>query len=254
MVSEHSSHFASGTLARSGRVAPGSTVLGAADLVCPVSEFLRRASRRMAYGARFRVVPNAIDTTVFAPGGSARDERGRARVLVVSGLQPVKGVVTFLRAAARVAARRPDFRVDVIGDGPQRGDCERVIADHGLGERLKVHGYRPAGEVADWLRRSSFLALPSRTETFGVAAVEAQVAGRPVLGARVGALPELVDDDDAGLLVPTSGEDDLAAGLDAMLDRFGSYDASKLADRAAARFGLQAVGAQWDDVYRTLAR
>ena len=251
VVSEHSSHFPSGTLSRSGR-ARARLVFGAADLVCPVSEFLRRSIEANGTRGRFRVVPNSVDTTIFTPRPPLAAADERARILVVSGLHPVKGVVTFLRAASRVAARRADFRVDVVGDGPERAACERVITEHGLGERVTLHGYRDAHEVAGWLARSSFLALPSRTETFGVAAVEAQAAGRPVLAARVGALPEIVADD-AGLLVPTPDEGHLAAGLDAMLDRFPSFDGPELARRAATRFGREAVGAQWDDVYRSLA-
>ncbi len=74
-------------------------------------------------------------------------------------------------------------------------------------------------------------------------------AGRPVLAARVGALPELIGDD-AGMLVDAPSEDALADGLCAMLDRFEDFDADRLSARAAARFSHAAVGRDWDDVYR----
>lgn len=250
VVSEHSSHFVDGTLGAAARLR-SRLVFGGADLVCPVSAYLQRVLEAQGVHARFRVVPNAVDPALYAstPAALARDAAGRARVLVVSGLHAVKNVGTLLHAVARVAGRRRDLHVDVIGDGPERGACERLIAELGLGALVTLHGYRDKAEIAERLRTASFLVLPSRTETFGVAAVEALAAGRPVLAARVGAIPELIDDD-AGMLVDSPSEAALADGLDAMLDRFASFDPVRLSERAVARFGRQAVGAQWDEIYR----
>jgi glycosyltransferase involved in cell wall biosynthesis len=252
IVSEHSSAFSLGTLSRSERMR-ARLVFRHADLVCPVSAYLRRQIEGLGVAARFEVIPNPVDTRVFTqraeePVGGTPAAR---RVLVVAGLQPVKGIDTMLSATAALHARRDDFRVDVVGGG-DTASYRRLAAELGVADVVQFHGQRSKEDVARFMRQANFLVMPSVTETFGVVAAEALASGVPVVAMRVGALRELVDER-TGFLVEPPDALALAEAIDKMLDRHGEFDAERLARLAEERFAREAVGRRWHEVYRRVA-
>jgi glycosyltransferase involved in cell wall biosynthesis len=122
----------------------------------------------------------------------------------------------------------------------------------GLSDLVEFRGRRERAEVAAALREADLLAVPSRWETFSVATAEALCSGLPVLATDVGALPELVDEA-SGVLVAPGDARALAGGLERMLDTARGHDRAAIAARAAERYGRDAVGRAWNDVYRGLA-
>jgi glycosyltransferase involved in cell wall biosynthesis len=251
IVSEHSSAFSLGTLSGTERLR-ARLVFGHADLVCPVSAYLRDRIEGLGVSTRFEVVPNPVDTRVFTQKREGGTTAPPHRILVVAGLQPVKGVDTLLAAVADLHARREDFQVDILGDGDAEGVYERTAARLGLAGLVRFHGARSKAEVARFMRESSFLVMPSVTETFGVVAAEAFASGIPVVGMRVGAIPELVDER-TGFLVDPPDAPSLAKAIDTMLDRHAEFDPGRLARLASERFGRDAVGQRWHEVYRRVA-
>jgi len=245
VVSEHSSHFSLGTLSPSGRRL-ARLMFRAADLVCPVSEDLRRRIEDRGVRARFQVVPNPVDTVAF---GGAPPPGGPPTALFVGGLQPIKRVDLLLRALARV--RHPDLRLEIVGDGPARSDLEGLAHELGLGQAVRFRGYVSKEGVAERMRAASFLVLPSMIETFGLALAEALAVGRPVVASRTGAIPEIVDERN-GILVPPGDEEALAGAIERMVDERSRFDWRALSSAAGDRFGLAAVGRRWDEIYRTL--
>jgi glycosyltransferase involved in cell wall biosynthesis len=247
VVSEHSSHFSLGTLPTVARWR-AQFVFRAADLVCPVSNDLRTHMERQGIHGRFQVVPNPVDTDIFAPTPPPPEP---PRVVFVGGLDPIKRVDLLLRALAIV--RRSDVCLDIIGDGPSRCDLEGLTRRLGLSRSVRFHGYLPRSEVAMRLRSAHFLVLTSVVETFGVVLAEALVAGRPVVAGRVGAIGEIVDER-SGILVPPGDEHALAEAIDQMIRRRGEFDWRTLSSGAVSRFGLDAIGTRWDAAYRSLLR
>ena len=144
-----------------------------------------------------------------------------ATILHVARLVAVKGTEYLIRAFATVAARRPEVPLVVIGAGPLERRLRRLAASLGLGSRVRFLGARPHGEVLDWMRKASMLVLPSvrtasgRVEGLGMVALEAAASGVPVIGSRVGGIPEAVIDGRTGFLV---AERDVAALGRRMLD------------------------------------
>jgi glycosyltransferase involved in cell wall biosynthesis len=245
VVSEHSSEFASTGIAP-GALRRARVALPRAALVCPVSEYLRRQIEAHGIQASFRVVPNPVDTELFAL--AARSEGGPTRMIAVASLQPAKGIALLLEAAAGLEG---DWALDVVGDGPQRADCEALARQPALGGRVTFHGLQPRREVAALIRRADFLVQPSLGETFSVVVAEAMACGLPVVATRVGGLPELVDET-SGLLVEPGSAPALRAAVQRMLDGHGDYPREEIAARAGGRWSLQAIGAAWTDVYRSV--
>jgi glycosyltransferase involved in cell wall biosynthesis len=250
VLSEHLSDVSRGRLSRrAGRLA-GLAYRGA-ELVCPVSESLRAGVERLAPGAQLRVVPNSVDERLFRPS-EALPAEGPLHVLAVASLVSVKRIELLLEAVGLVAARRRDFALTVIGDGPLRSRLQARIDSGGLSDLLELAGPRARPEVADALRNADLLVVPSEWETFSVAAAEALMCGVPVLATRTGALPELIGDGNGRLVDPLDARA-LAAGLDAMLDSARRYDRRTIARAALERFGASSVGSAWSAIYAELA-
>lgn len=246
VLSEHSSRFSLDTLPAPARRRARLMSHGI-DLICPVSEDLRRHMERIGMTGPFEVVPNPVDSDVFTP--TRPPPSGPARALFVGGLHPVKRADLLLRAFARVDRR--DLRLDVVGDGPCRGELERLSADLGLGSDVRFWGHQDREGVLERVRAAHFLVVPSAVETFGIAIVEALAVGRPVVATAVGAIPELVDRS-RGRLVAAGDERALAEAITLMAGGWAAYDWRGLSDGVRAQFGLASIGVRWDGIYRSL--
>ena len=137
------------------------------------------------------------------------------------------------RAAAEIGA----VKLLVAGDGPERARLERWRSGSGSPGTVRFLGFVP--DIGPFMHACDALAfptLPELSEGFGLAALEAMAAGRPVIASAVGSLPEVVDDGVTGLLVPPSSVDALrAAILDLARDRPGASDWEPTARREPAR-------------------
>ena len=164
----------------------------------------------------------------------ADDVPADARVLLaVCRLERQKGLDVAVRALAAVRSRQPDVELVVLGEGPERDALETLARE--LGVPLRLLGRVP--DVAAWLRRATMLVHPVRWEGFGLAVLEAMVAGTPVVASRVSSLPELVADGETGVLVEPDDPAALAAGIDRVLAAPAQFgEAGK--QRAAAEFSV----------------
>jgi glycosyltransferase involved in cell wall biosynthesis len=186
------------------------------------------------------VVRNGVGTPRIR--GDARAELGvQAGEVVVGGigrLDPQKGWDVLCAAAPRVHARSPGTRFLVIGEGPERARLTGHLggSDPG-GSAVQFLGYRERG--ADLVSGIDVLAVPSRYEGFGLVAVEAMLAGVPVVASRVGSLPEVLGD--TGVLVPPDDPEALADALISLVEHPARRAAlgRRGAERARARFGSE---------------
>src|SRR5918996_2997758 len=163
------------------------------------------------YGAdpdRIEVLPPGVDHRMFSPGD--REEArarlghpGRRVLLFVGRIQPLKGLDLAVQALAEI----DDAVLWAVGgpsgaDGPTELErVQRLAADLGVAERLLILPPRPHHELADYYRAADVCLVPSRTESFGLVALEAAACGTPVVAASVGGLRSIVVDGETGLLV-----------------------------------------------------
>jgi glycosyltransferase involved in cell wall biosynthesis len=171
---------------------------------------------------------------------------GEARViLAVSRLTAQKGLDTAVRALALLPA---DCVLVVLGEGPERSALEALARALGVDDRLFLLGRVP--DVAAWLRRASVFVHPARWEGFGLAVLEAMLAGLPVVASRVSSLPELVVDGETGILVEPGDERALADAIAAARPELGDagrvragaeFSVARMADRTAALYASVAT-------------
>lgn len=248
VITEHSSEWPQRTMTP-GALRRARIAFPRAALVCPVSEYLQRAIEAYGIRARFRVVPNTVDTSVFHPAstGCARPPAS----LINVGLQiELKGLDVLLRAFARTVVRRPELTLELVGDGPAGAELQRLAKSLGVDDRVSFSG--PAGRhrVGEALRGSDLFVLSSLMETGPVVVLEALCCGLPVVSTRVGSVPKAVGAD--GELAEPGDVEGLADAIERALDSYARFDRASIAERAASRSSLAAVGRSWDEVYRSV--
>jgi glycosyltransferase involved in cell wall biosynthesis len=187
-----------------------------AELVAAVSEFTR--SQLMAlveerHADRIRVVHMGVDTGRYTPGeGSGRSGSG-VRVLCVARLVRHKGHATLLRALAALAGDGLQLEATLVGDGPERGELERLAAELGIGGQVRFAGPMGQDELPAVYRDHDVFCLPTLSEAVGVVNMEAMACGLPVVSSELMGVPELIEDGANGLLVTPGREGELAAAL-----------------------------------------
>lgn len=224
-----------------------------ADRVLPVSMHLQRAIEAYGIEAKFEIVPNVVDTSLFFTAPRRAKKNDEKRMIFVGNLEPSqhKGYPTLLEALILLGKRRSDWRLDVIGEGPERLDYQRRTEAAGLQGPVFFPGAKSKREIAEMMRGSDLFVLPSRMETFGCVLAEALASGLPIVSTTVGSIPEVVPRE-AGILVPPDDPPALVDALDSVLSNLGSYDRDAIAADARARYSLEAVGAQLQGIYDSL--
>lgn len=184
-----------------------------ADAVRTISEFTTGLVRQLGRDPE-AVFPAYIDAHSFALRRRAPLPK-RPQALFVGVLERYKNVDGLAAAWRLVAARVPDARLRIVGAGRLAPVVQSLVAD--LPEQVTWDRTLTSEEVARALDRSTFLVLPSRSEGMGRVVVEAFCRGRPVVGADVGGIRDVVQDGVNGLLLDPADVEGLADALARML-------------------------------------
>ena len=143
----------------------------------------------------------------------------RARRLVCVGrLVEQKGLLTLITAAGVLHAQGVEFKLFLVGDGPLRGEIERLISEYDLGDCVRLLGWQEGARVRELIKDSRSLVLPSFAEGLPVVIMEALGLGRPVISTFVAGIPELVQHGESGWLVPASSVESLCCVIQEALD------------------------------------
>lgn len=216
-----------------------SFVVRAADAITVPSRFLREQARaELGIEGKVEVVPNFVDVERFHPAETRdmdllRDlfpgmEEGAPLLVHVSNFRPIKRTPDLMELLVRVRRRIP-ARMLLVGDGPERARTEARARELGLSGAVRFLG--PTPDLTRIMRQGDLFVVTSETESFCLAALEALASGVPVIGYRVGGLPELVTEEVGRLVTPFS-VDELA---EAAVELLESPERAGLARRARAR-------------------
>jgi glycosyltransferase involved in cell wall biosynthesis len=193
------------------------------DRVVSVSPDLLQASREAGVPEQSSVlIENGIDTEQYRrrclpAKAKVRDglPPGRLVVGAVGRLAEEKGFDLLIRAADRLLREGFDIEVWIVGTGDQRTKLEKLIAETGRGDRVRLLGYR--ADTIDLFHAMDVFALSSLREGLPNVVLEAMALEVPVLATRVAGVPRLIRDDVDGLLAEPGNEEELVAGLRRLL-------------------------------------
>jgi glycosyltransferase involved in cell wall biosynthesis len=168
------------------------------------------------------------------------------KLLAAGRLIPIKGFDILLDAFARARERVPELTLDIAGAGPL---ADRLRADAAEGVRFLGH----VSPVSPLYEDAAVVVIPSRGEGFGMVALEAAERGRATIVSDVGGLPEIVDHDTTGLVVPPGDAEALAAAIVALVrdpQKVRAFGAAARA-RALSEFSADVAAERVEAVYRS---
>jgi glycosyltransferase involved in cell wall biosynthesis len=240
------------------RRSPGSRLLYALpiDRIAAISEAVRDALVRSGVdAAKIDVVPSGIE---LPPPRDPAERVGLRRALgcdgedvvaiTVAALGEGKGHRELLRALETAAARAPRLTLWIAGEGPLRPELESMA--RALGARVQFLGFR--ADIHSLLHAADVFCLATRSEGLGSSILEAMAAGLPVVATRVGGVPEVVDDQRTGILVPLDDSAGLSEALVRMAgDRCLREEMGTAGHSRAAAFSADRTAEGTNRVYRT---
>jgi colanic acid/amylovoran biosynthesis glycosyltransferase len=237
--------------------------LGEAAFVVAVSDYNRDVIVEECgeeAGQKIVVLHCGVDTEFFRPTEPEADE-GPLSILSVGKLHEVKGQTYLVEACRLLVEAGIDVVCTLVGDGPDRGAIARQIADSGLDGHVKILGERDRVQVAALLGKAHAVAAPSvptksgKREGIPVVLMEAMSAGVPVVASRLSGIPELVEDEVTGLLVPPRDPTALAHALRRLHDEPALRERLALAgrDKVKREFDVRANAAELVRHFRTHA-
>jgi glycosyltransferase involved in cell wall biosynthesis len=201
------------------------------------SEWLGRELLTIAPSASVTAIHNGSDIELFRV--LERPARHRRTLLQVAKFEPKKGQAVLLRATQKLRQLIPDVSLILVGaDGPDLEATRQLIVDLGLESCAEVHVNVHHEDVPAFMRRADVFVLPSLSEPFGIALLEAGASRLPVVASRVGGIPELLEDRVTGLLVEPGNVDELEQAIRLLLldDETADSLAKQWQDGSTVRF------------------
>ncbi len=227
------------------------------DHITAVSEYLKDETFNAfgCDGCGVQVISNFIDPTVYDRSRYPRILKeafadSKPILMHLSNFRAVKRIRDVVRIFARVNEKLPCVLL-MVGDGPDRDAAEQEARQLGVDSAVSFLG--KIDNIAPLLAAADLFLLPSQTESFGLAALEALASGVPVIGSNAGGLPEVVRDGATGKLYQVGDVVGMAEGaLEILGDREKWDSMSKLAILdSRERFSRDAIVAKYEALYRT---
>lgn len=197
---------------------------------------------------RIGVIPNGFDEKRFRP---MKHENAVPQLITMCRLVPAKGLDTLLYACAELKKRGSQFVLHIIGDGPSREDLEKLAIELDIYNDTVFYGYMLHPE--DFMPFFDIFVLPSRAESFGSVYAEAALCLLALVGTNVGGIPEQIEDERNGLLVPPDNPKALSNAVEKLI--LDPALREKLAhaawEKARKTYALSRVARQLQSVYDT---
>lgn len=231
------------------------TVIPHAVITC--SEFVRKLlTQRGVRADRVRVVYPSVPTDQWPEGSTLRSELKLASndvvIACVAVMRAQKGHMTLLKAVEPIIKATPNVQLVLAGSGAMFDQLKNFVLEHGLDKNVHFLGMR--ADVPNILNGSDIFALATEIEAAGAVYVEAQLAGLPVVGTRVGGVPETMIESKTGFLVPPNDPDALGVAINRLVENLSLRRSMGEAGRSFVmqgdRFSLQAMVSSTEQAYR----
>ncbi|MDO8549838.1 MAG: N-acetyl-alpha-D-glucosaminyl L-malate synthase BshA [Ignavibacteria bacterium] len=225
------------------------------DGVTAVSRFLKEKTlTNYDIHKDILVIPNFVDTELFKPNPDCSFRKniapGGEKILIhTSNFRPVKRVTDAIQIFNIVQKEVPS-KLILVGDGPDRSECERLVRQLNLIDKVKFLGKQDG--LVEILTASDVFLIPSQSESFGLAALEAMACGLPVVSSSVGGLPELVGHNECGFIAEIGDIDRMAKYVIDLLINEKKYRifSQNARERAVKKFDINKVVPHYEDYYK----
>jgi len=220
--------------------------------IIAVSNVLKDMITELGYGEKTNVISNAFVSKNFEVFDknmcrkSLRLQNDSKILLYIGSMRMVKGTDVGVKAFIKLAQKHKKIIFFLIGDGELRLNLEKVIKKAGLANKAFFLGWLENNELAVYLNAADLLIVPSRNEGRPVVILEALACGTPVVATRVGGIPELIINENLGILIESEDPEALAMGVSRALER--NWDREYL-HQHAQQFTWEEIAPQIYKVY-----
>ncbi|NWF51232.1 MAG: N-acetyl-alpha-D-glucosaminyl L-malate synthase BshA [Ignavibacteriaceae bacterium] len=227
------------------------------DGVTAVSRFLKEKTlTNYSIEKDISVIPNFVDSDLYKPNKNLEFRRHIApeneKILVhTSNFRPVKRVTDAIRVVEQVNREIP-VKLLLVGDGPDRSECERLCRQLNLCDQVKFLGKQEG--IVEILNAADVFIIPSQSESFGLAALEAMACGLPVISSSVGGLPELIKHNEGGFIAEIGDVDRMAKYALDLLTNEKKYEmfSQNARNRAVNKFDKSIVVPEYEAFYKKI--
>ena len=203
-----------------------------------------------------QVIPNFVDTDLYKPSknGDLREHvapHGEKVLVHTSNFRVVKRVPDTIRILEKVIKEVP-AKLLLVGDGPDRSECERLCRQLGLCDDVKFLGKQDG--LVEILNAADIFLIPSQSESFGLAALEAMACGLPVVSSNIGGLPELVRHNETGFIAGIGDIDRMSKYVTDLLTNQKKYElfSANARNRAANIFNKSKIVHLYEEHYKKI--
>src|ERR1035437_2802513 len=167
----------------------------------------------------------------------------------IGELHPIKGHGYAIEAVANLISKGKKIKYVICGEGAYRPVLEKKIADLNMKESIILAGNVP--EAARYLKAFDIFLFPSLSEASGYAAIEAGIAGLPVIASAVGGVPEMIDDMVSGILIQPEKPNEIVSAIELLLDKpeLGQKYGSALHEKVLKDFSIEKMIVETEKVY-----
>lgn len=193
---------------------------------------------------------NALPTTISI-SQQAKSHECPLSIGVVSRLETIKGMDLVIPAFARIKTQHEEMRLLIVGGGTLRRQMEKQVQEAHLEEAVEFAERQPQENLQDYYNRIDILLMPSRSEGFGLTAIEGMARGCVVVAARTGGLPEVVRDGEVGLLHEPEQVEDLTAQINKLIEQPALWkQLSNEATTYVQRFSFERFSLLFNNLYK----
>ncbi|HMU42467.1 MAG TPA: N-acetyl-alpha-D-glucosaminyl L-malate synthase BshA [Ignavibacteriaceae bacterium] len=225
--------------------------------VTAVSKFLKEKTlTNYDIEKDIEVIPNFVDTSIFKPLEHCIHKghiapKGEKILIHTSNFRPVKRVPDTIRIFDLVKKEVPS-KLLLVGDGPERSECERLCRQLDLCDHVKFLGKQDG--LVEILNSADLFLIPSQSESFGLAALEAMACGLPVISSSVGGLPELVKHNESGFIAEIGDVERMAKYAIDLLTNEKKYAlfSKNARERAVQQFDVSKVVPMYEKHYQNI--
>lgn len=209
---------------------------------CPLKDNIKRL-----LGFDSIVVYNMVNK-LFLNNRVFQHHNKKIKFITVGTLHKNKGHDILIEAFAKSALPKDAWQMTIIGEGKERNTLQNLINSLGLGDNIFLVGKRDKTNVKDSLLESDVFVMPSRTENFSVAVLEALACGLPVIASICGGIRECIDESN-GVLFPVGDVESLSKNLVFMSNNYEQYDKQLIADNCYSRFSPETIGKDLSTIF-----
>lgn len=229
------------------------TYLGAADAITCVSTHLVGVAINKFGAKNIKLIPNGVDMSMFKSTDDKETFKKNLNIeekriiISVSRLTPKNGIDYLIRAFPEILARFSDTRLILLGGGKQEEEIKKLKRELGVQDKITLIDHVPHAEIKKYLSIADVFIRPSLDEGFGIAFIEAMACGIPVIGTNVGGIPDIIKNNENGIIIEPRNEKQI---INSILNLLNNKD---LAEKLSAK-GHEYVKKQfnWDNIYKKM--